>query len=197
VRDPWVRLPYEAPLGVFGDGARRGFDWVFEGETCATVTTFEDVLGWLADCDYATDAHLFQEPDFWQHPRTFEHLRRGDCEDFALWAWRKMVELRMEADLVIGRRVPPGAANSRHAWIVFRDGGEEFVFEPVARDRALAVRRVAAVRHEYIPEFGVSAERRRFLFAGYAYFLQNPHLGRRSPADVPRDLRPARPGITG
>ena len=68
----------------------------------------------------------------------------------------------IDADLVIGRRVPPGAENSRHAWILFRDGGDEFLFEPVIRDRATAVRRVTAVRAEYIPEFGVACDRRRF-----------------------------------
>lgn len=187
VRDPWKRLPYEAPLSAFGDGARHGFDWVFEGESAIAVSTFDDVIEWLAGCAYVSDAHLFQEADFWQHPRTFEQLRRGDCEDFALWAWRKMVELRMDADLVIGRRVPPRTADSRHAWILFRQGGAEFVFEPACADRALAVRAVAAVHDAYIPEFGVTAARQRFLFAGYAYFLQNRHLGR--PA-APADRRP-------
>jgi hypothetical protein len=34
------------------------------------------------------------------------------------------------------------------------------------------------VKAEYIPEFGVGPDRRRFAFAGYLYFLKNPHLGR-------------------
>jgi hypothetical protein len=178
VRDPWQRLPYEAPLAMFGDGARHGFDWVFDGDSNVTVRSLDDILDWLATCQYETDASLFRESDYWQHPHTFEQLRRGDCEDFALWAWRKLVELGIDADLVIGRRVPPGAENSRHAWILFRDSGGEFVFEPVIRDRAVAVRQVAAIRTEYIPEFGVAADRSRFVFAGYAYFLQNRHLGR-------------------
>ena len=194
VRDPWVRLPYEAPLVMYGEGARHGFDWVFEGESEVVVASFEDVLAWLADCRYETDTSLFQESDYWQHPRTFEQLRRGDCEDFALWAWRKMVELRMDAELVIGRRVPPGAENSRHAWIVFRDGGDEYVFEPVMRDRGVAVRHVTSVRGEYIPEFGVTRGRQRFYFAGYAYFLQNRALGRARPErpDPVADLSRAR-----
>jgi hypothetical protein len=178
VRHPCQRPPYEAPLAMFGDGARRGFDWVFEGDTGVSVRGLEDILDWLASCHYETDASLFRESDYWQHPYTFEQLRRGDCEDFALWAWRKLVELGIDADLVIGRRVPPGAENSRHAWILFRDGDDEFLFEPVVRDRSSAVRHVTTVRTEYIPEFGVAADRSRFLFAGYAYFLQNPHLGR-------------------
>jgi hypothetical protein len=184
VRDPWVRLPYEAPLALYGAGARRDFDWVFEGESTAVVETLDDLMQWLAECTYDSDARLFQEADFWQHPRTFEHLRRGDCEDYALWAWRKLLEIGVDADLVIGRRVPPGAENSRHAWILFRLSDEEFVFEPVAcQDRSLAVRPLAAARGDYIPEFGVNRERRRFFFAGYAFFLQNPHLGHaRGPA---------------
>jgi hypothetical protein len=167
-----------APRALLGAGARRGFDWVFEGDTGVSVRGLEDILDWLASCHYETDASLFRESDYWQHPYTFEQLRRGDCEDFALWAWRKLVELGIDADLVIGRRVPPGAENSRHAWILFRDGDDEFLFEPVVRDRSSAVRHVTTVRTEYIPEFGVAADRSRFLFAGYAYFLQNPHLGR-------------------
>ena len=178
VHDPWVRLPYEAPLVAFGDGARHGFDWVFEGDSDVTTASLDEVLAWLAECRYETDRSLFHEVDYWQHPRAFERLRRGDCEDFALWAWRKLVELGMDADLVIGRRVPPGAENSRHAWIQFRDGSDEYVFEPVFRDRAMAIRRATTVRAEYIPEFGVTGQRHRFYFAGYAYFLQNPHLGR-------------------
>jgi hypothetical protein len=181
VRDPWVRLPYEAPLVAFGDGARHGFDWVFEGETANTVASLDDIVAWLADCTYESDATLFQESDYWQHPHTFEQLRRGDCEDFALWAWRRLVELGIDADLVIGRRVPPGAENSRHAWILFRKDGDEFLFEPVLCQRGEAVRPAALARGHYIPEFGVTAERRRFLFAGYAYFLQNRHLGRARP----------------
>ena len=178
VRDPWQRLPYEAPLVVYGDGARHGFDWVFEGESTVAVASLDDILDWLATCEYETDASLFREADYWQHPHTFEKLRRGDCEDFALWAWRKLVELGIDADLVIGRRVPPGSENSRHAWILFRSGEDEFLFEPIVRDRGASVRLLATVRSEYIPEFGVSRGRSRFLFAGYAYFLQNRHLGK-------------------
>jgi hypothetical protein len=163
---------------MFGNGARHGFDWVFEGESTVAVASLDAILDWLAGCEYETDATLFREADYWQHPHTFEQFRRGDCEDFALWTWRKLVELGIDADLVIGRRVPPGAENSRHAWILFRYQDEEFLFEPVFRDRGEAVRHISTVRAQYIPEFGVSRDRGRFIFAGYAYFLQNRHLGR-------------------
>ena len=166
---------------MFGDGARHGFEWVFEGASAVEVSSVDDILDWLRGCRYETDANLFQEPDFWQHPRTFEQFKRGDCEDFALWAWRKLVELGLDASLVIGRRIPPGAENSRHAWIQFRHGETDFLFEPVLRDHDRALRPLGDVRTEYIPELGVAPDRRRFLFAGYAYFLQNRHLGRANP----------------
>ena len=178
IHDPWQRLPYEAPLVMFGEGARNGFDWVFDGDTSVAVRSLDDILEWLAGCRYEADATLFRESDYWQHPYTFEQLRRGDCEDFALWAWRKLVELGVDADLVIGRRVPPSSDDSRHAWILFRDGTDEYLFEPAVRDRVAAVRHVTMVRTSYIPELGVAADRRRFLFAGHAYYRQNRHLGK-------------------
>ena len=93
---------------MFGDGARHGFEWVFEGASAVDVSSVDDILEWLRGCRYETDESLFVESDFWQHPRTFEQFKRGDCEDFALWAWRKLVELGLDASLIIGRRIPPG-----------------------------------------------------------------------------------------
>src|SRR5205085_1473130 len=70
------------------------FAWYFEGQSAVTVGSVDDVCEWLLECEYVHDPELFHEPDFWQHPRTFERLRKGDCEDHALWAWRKLVEPR-------------------------------------------------------------------------------------------------------
>jgi hypothetical protein len=178
---------------MFGDGARHGFDWVFEGESAVVVSDVDAALDWLASCEYEADATLFRESDYWQHPHTFEQLRRGDCEDFALWAWRKLVELGIDADFVIGRRVPPHTTDSRHAWIHLRLDGEEFLLEPIVRDRDVALRRISAVRDSYIPEVGVARDRRCFYFAGYAYFQQNRHLGK-APGGVAAPLE--RPRVT-
>lgn len=178
VDDPWERLAADPPLAALGVGARRDFAWYFEGDSIVPVGSLDDVFAWLAGCKYASDPHLFQEPDFWQHPCVFEHLRHGDCEDFALWAWRKLVELGYDADFVVGRCVPPECENGRHAWIVFRRDGTEYVFEPAWAQHPHAVCALADVRAAYIPEFGVGRDRRPFAFAGYLYFLKNPHLGR-------------------
>jgi hypothetical protein len=115
---------------MFGDGARHGFDWVFEGESTVAVASLDDILDWLAGCQYETDATLFREADYWQHPHTFEQFRRGDCEDFALWTWRKLVELDIDADLVIGRRVPPAPRTAGTRGSCFATGTKSFSSSP-------------------------------------------------------------------
>ena len=89
LENPWERFVSSVPLGRYGLGARRDFAWYFEGQSTVEVETIEDMQEWLLGCAYASDPDLFQEADFWQHPCTFEQLRKGDCEDFSLWAWRR------------------------------------------------------------------------------------------------------------
>src|SRR5206468_1776880 len=107
---------------------------------------------------------LFNEPDFWQHPRTFERLRAGDCEDFAIWAWRKLVDLGYDAELIAGYTVKKGSLGGRHVWIRFRRDGDEFLFEPVSESKNDIVRRFSEVRGKYLPEFGVGRDGKRFAF---------------------------------
>jgi hypothetical protein len=131
------------------------------------VGSLEEVQDWLLECRYESDEALFAEADFWQHPATFEHLRAGDCEDFALWAWRKLIELGMDADVVAGYTLEDGELAGRHAWIVFRQAGLEYLFEPAYRDKARMIRPLAEVRQNYLPQFGVDSTGRRFGFSGY------------------------------
>jgi hypothetical protein len=83
VDDPWERFSHRVPLHIYGGGSRRDFSWYFEGDSAVSVQSLEEIQEWLLGCEYAHDMHLFQESDFWQHPRTFEQLRKGDCEERA------------------------------------------------------------------------------------------------------------------
>lgn len=125
------------------------------------------MLEWLRECQYTADHEVYQVNDFWQHPQTFETERRGDCEDFALWAWRKLVELGFDAQFVVGYANAGPETGRRHAWVQFRDGDQEFLLEPCQRNIDYAVRPLADVRGAYFPEYGVDAQQRRFYFAGY------------------------------
>ncbi len=169
LKNPWERFVSPVPLGRYGLGARRDFAWYFEGQSIVEVETIEDVKDWLLDCAYATDPDLFQEPDFWQHPCTFEQLRKGDCEDFSLWAWRKLVRLGYDAEFVAGRCIQPGCSETDHGhtWVVFEQDDDLFVFDPIIRARTHMIRPLDAVRNEYIPEVSVDGRFTRYAYAGY------------------------------
>src|SRR5512139_1760568 len=56
-----------------------------------------DIRRFLAGCRYVTDKEQFGAADFWMTPSELEKSRRGDCEDFALWAWVKLLALGYDA----------------------------------------------------------------------------------------------------
>lgn len=166
-RDPWARLEVRPPVHAFGPGARQDFAWYFQGESGVAVNELEEMLAWLGTCEYTTDHEAYQVSDFWQHPRTFELMRRGDCEDFALWAWRKLVELGYDAHFVVGYAVSEPDTSRRHAWVVFRRNEMDYVLEPCQRSLTHAIRPLHEVREAYTPEYGVDARGQRFTYAGY------------------------------
>ena len=167
IDDPWERLGTEPMLRMYGSGARLDFSAYLKGDTLVVVTSLEEIQDWLLGCRYEHDEVLFGEADFWQHPSTFERLRAGDCEDYAVWAWRKLIELGHDVDLVAGWCVREGELDGRHAWLLLRRDGVEFLFEPVARDRERMLRPLAEVRESYVPQFGVDRHAKRFAFSGY------------------------------
>lgn len=193
--DTWRALDYDAPLGFFGEGAVQDFDWYMQGESRVTASDVEAICNWLAGCEYARDPDLFEVGDFWQHPRTFEHLRKGDCEDHALWAWRKFRELGLDAELVAGQWLRGGSrGKAHHAWVVFTSGGERYLLESVAKDPANMVRPFAEARVEYIPHMSVDTQFTRRVHAGYVRWLEEERARRRGARGRPEAR--ARPGPT-
>ena len=163
--DPWERLNVAPRLGSYG-GLRFDFPKFLSGPSAVSVSSIDDIEDWLLGCEYKRDDVLFAEKDFWQHPATFEHLRAGDCEDFAVWAWRKLVELGVDADIVVGYCVDKGKLSGRHAWVVFRQDGKEFLFEPGEKTKEAMIKPLADVRDNYIPEVGADRLGHRFGFTG-------------------------------
>lgn len=174
VSDPWDRREGDIPSRLFGSGADRDFAWYLAGESTVRPTSLTQIQQWLVDCDYATDADLFHERDHWQHPTEFERLRRGDCEDFAVWTWRKLVELGYDAELVAGSYA--GHAGG-HAWVTFRRGDTSYVLDPVVRDRTRMIRPLHEVRQFFRPEFSVNARLQRFVYDGYLIRLRRTDRG--------------------
>ena len=106
-------------------------------------------------------------------------MRAGDCEDFALWAWRKLIELGYDADFVAGYCVKDDEVDGRHAWVMLRSEGVEYLFEPAARSREHMMVALDSVRHRYLPQFGADRTAKRFTYAGYLLHLEKRSERRR------------------
>lgn len=169
--DPWEPLdPQRIAHHRFGQGSIRPFDWYLEGESTVTASTIDDIAGWLLECEYASDESVFNESDFWQHPRTFELLRRGDCEDHALWAWRKLRDIGVASELIVGRWQQAEHKGS-HAWIVFELDGERWLFETVSKSRDSMIIRLDEAKQSYRPELAMSGGLQTRPYTGYLHAL--------------------------
>src|SRR5258706_11144817 len=138
----WERVAMRVPARVFGPGCQQPFSRYFESPSGVRVQSIDDIVRWLQTCEYVTDLELFHERDYWQDPCTFERLRRGDCEDFALWAWRKLAEIGIDAEFCVGRVICQDRPelDRQHAWVVYRVSGTAFLFEPAARTASRMIR---------------------------------------------------------
>ena len=165
--ESWQRYKCNVPLHVYGAGSRRKFDWYFEGETDTGEMHLDEMKYWLSHCEYVTDDELFNERDVWQHPITFERLRKGDCEDFSLWVWRKLVDQDMHAEFVAGWTVHPGELYQGHAWVMFRNDKETFLFDPVAEDQSRMVRKLSEVSEWYVPQVSIDHTMNQYVYGGY------------------------------
>jgi hypothetical protein len=164
----------EVPAAAFGPGSRWQFSHYFEGQSSVPAGSIDDIVGWLATCEYASDLDQFHESDLWQQPCEFEQRRRGDCEDFALWTWRKLTEIGIEAELFVGRVAcgdEPGT-DRQHAWVVYRVGVEEYLFEPAAGRREQMIRPLPDVQDAYVPHFAVN---RRFVTSAFVGCILDSH----------------------
>src|SRR5438876_873509 len=182
---PWDRVAMRVPTTAFGAGSREQFAHYFDGESSVPVRSIDDIVDWLLCCGYTTDMDLFNEPDRWQHPSAFEQCRRGDCEDFALWAWRKLSEIGVEAEFFVGRVLVSEApeVDRQHAWVVYRVEGTDFLLEPAARSGPRAIRPLADVMDEYVPHFAVNRQLVTSAFVGC--LLDSYWRNRRRPDAAP------------
>jgi hypothetical protein len=163
----------DVPPAAFGPGSHTQFPSYFEGESRVRVTSIDEIVEWLRTCEYVSDADQFHQADVWQQPCAFERRQRGDCEDFALWTWRKLAEINVDAEFFVGRVVCGSRTTARrqHAWVVYRDRGTEVLFEPAAQDRDEMLRPLDAVRDLYVPHFAVD---RRFVTSAFVGCLLDP-----------------------
>ena len=160
----------DVPATAFGPGSKQQFSRYFEGESLVPVQSIDDIAVWLSRCEYISDVEQFHEADLWQQPCDFERVQRGDCEDFALWTWRKLIEIGVDAEFFVGR-VACGSAERQHAWVVYRAERGDFLFEPASRDRQQMILPLSAVKDAYVPHFAVD---QRFVTSAFLGCLSQP-----------------------
>lgn len=104
----------------------------------------------LAQCKYVSDEKQFGKKDYWQAPELFEESKKGDCEDFALWSWRQLLQMNYPARFVLGSA---GRYGDGHAWVTFEKDGKSFLLEPLSWQFGLTLPRLSIFR--YKPKFSV------------------------------------------
>lgn len=165
--DPWECMHLECAPPAFGAGSTRSFTEYFSGTSRIAVASLDDLCAWLRGCECLSDQTLFLQEDFWQHPLTFEQIRKGDCEDHALWAWRKLAEMGIPARFTAGRW--KGIA---HAWIGLELDGNPHLLETTRKTDPMLRRVDGEVRAEYCPALSVDQALRTYVHAGYPQFAQ-------------------------
>jgi hypothetical protein len=189
-RNSWDRFAFDVPLRAYGAGSLHPFSWYFSGQLATPARSVDDLSDWLRGCSYRRDAEQFKSADHWQHPTHFERRREGDCEDFSLWTWRKLVEMGCEAEFVAGW-IRVGVTTVGHTWVQYREAGQTLVFDPVVRDPDAVVRPVAAVAPSYIPQVSVDQTFQGYVYGGYMTALHARWKDRAYPSIERDDTSPA------
>jgi hypothetical protein len=132
-------------------------------------TTMQEVRKFLAGCKYVSDEELFGKREYWQPPEEFEIRKKGDCEDFALWTWRQLLEMGYEARFIGGSA---GRYGSGHAWVEYLQDGRWYLLEPQCC-RVESMPRLSTIRYE--PKLSVSWDGKTLRY--FAHKKPTSHLG--------------------
>lgn len=114
--------------GVQLDNDYKYYDKFFHRELIFGGQTLSEVSAFLARCQYVSDLDQFLMRDWWVHPADFEQVKKGDCEDHALWAWRVLHERGYDVRLMLGHYCGSG-----HAWVQVYADGKSYILEATAK----------------------------------------------------------------
>jgi len=110
----------------------------------------KEIRKFLSKCKYVPDQEQFKREDYWMPPDEFEEKKRGDCEDFALWTWRQLMDLGFSCRFVAGYS---GKYGEGHAWLTAEKDNKRYIVEPLACHVGERLPRLSLVRHR--PEISV------------------------------------------
>jgi hypothetical protein len=113
--------------------------------------SIRELREFLLTCQYVSDKELFGQDEYWQPPDDFEKSKKGDCEDFALWTWRQLLQMGYDARFVGGSSGRYGAG---HAWVEYFEDGKCYLLEALFCRIGVAMPRLSTLR--YKPKLSVS-----------------------------------------
>jgi hypothetical protein len=119
----------------------------------------KELRQFLSECKYVSDKEQFNRRDYWMPPEEFEKRKRGDCDDFALWTWRQLMNMGYKARYVVGRSGKYGAG---HAWVTIEASGAHFIVEPLAWYVGDTLPRLSTIRYE--PEGSIEWDGKRLRY---------------------------------
>lgn len=160
----WRKKPAAVAYQRFGVGSLHQFDWYLGRQSTVSVKSIPEICEWLLDCKFIHDQALFAHPDMWQHPVDFEISRQGDCEDHALWAWRKCHDLGVEAEFVVGKMLLGNGNWGDHTWVVLKDKKGSYTLETTAKKLELFHVMPVQARRHYRPYYGMDTKLHSFVY---------------------------------
>jgi hypothetical protein len=134
--------------------------------------SFREMRKFLSKCSYVSDEEQFGMEDYWQSPEDFEISKKGDCDDFALWAWRQVLGMGFPARFVIGPALRYGQT---HAWVTFEKDGKNFILEALNWVLGESMPRLSAIR--YHPRTSVEWNGEKIIYFVHQKRTFNPTLG--------------------
>jgi hypothetical protein len=103
----------------------------------------DEMRRFLATCRYSREER-YNERQYWQPPEEFERTKAGLCADFAIWAWRQLIDMGYESRFVGGKA---GKFGEGHAWVTFRMDGKWLLLEPQMWYLGLRMPRILTLRY--------------------------------------------------
>ena len=164
--DPWERKPWRVSMRLFGLKAGQSLRDYFEPESAVPLSNLDDLCTFLLSCQYVPVGEGLGQGDRWMRPHDVEWCRSGDCKAFALWAWRRLVDLGHDAELVCGEWSPRTGSPGLHAFVLLHEGQQKYVLETTARSKDAMVQPWEVVRGEYIPAYAVDKSLRTYIYNG-------------------------------
>jgi len=133
-------------------------------------SNINDLRKFLFTCRYVSDEEQFGKKDYWLPPKEFEECMKGDCEDFALYTWRQLIEMGIKSRFVVGES---GRYGSGHAWVTMEKDDKFLLIEPLAC-AFNKLPRLSMIR--YKPEISVEFKEGKISYYSHSKPNYNPSL---------------------